>query len=151
MVHRAQYWDGNSLISVFYAQCAGSVEMKYRNAAANKTSRESNPDLSNLVRVLAKVRNAGEMQEFLGGLLTPKERARIALRWELVKLLERGASQRDIARMLRVSLCKITRGSRELRVGPEGFRRIVWAGLKLDGHKRGMRKRPGRPRKNAQD
>jgi TrpR family trp operon transcriptional repressor len=82
-------------------------------------------ELQDLARTLAQVSSAGEMSDFLHGILTPRERENIALRWKLVKLLETGKQQRVISEELGVSLCKITRGSRELKKGPEGFRKIV--------------------------
>jgi TrpR family trp operon transcriptional repressor len=48
-------------------------------------------------------------------LLTPKEITDISSRWEIFKLLSAGVSQRKISEQLGVSLCKITRGSREMK------------------------------------
>lgn len=59
--------------------------------------------------------------KFLRDILTPQELETIALRWQIVKLLHRGFSQRKVAKKLGVSLCKVTRGSRELRYGHKGF------------------------------
>jgi TrpR family trp operon transcriptional repressor len=39
----------------------------------------------------------------------------ISSRWEIVKRLNKGISQRKIAKELHLSLCKITRGSKELK------------------------------------
>lgn len=74
--------------------------------------------------VLAGLNRRRDVQHFLNALLTPAERARIALRWRLVCLLAAGRPQRIIAGELGVSLCKITRGSRELKLRP-AFRKIV--------------------------
>ena len=81
--------------------------------------------LRELVQVLAGLRNEKEVDDLLVALLTPREREKIALRWKLVRMLEAGLTQRVIAERLGVSLCKITRGSRELKTGRAGFRRIV--------------------------
>lgn len=78
-----------------------------------------------LCRAIAGLRNPQDVDAFLRALLTPAERARIALRWRLVCLLEAGVKQRAIAGRLGVSLCKITRGSRELKHGPSCFRKNV--------------------------
>jgi Trp operon repressor len=40
-------------------------------------------------------------------------------------MLEKGVTQRAIATALGVSLCKITRGSHELKYGPPGFRNAI--------------------------
>ncbi len=81
---------------------------------------------------LASVENPDDMYDFLYGILTPAERAKIALRWELVRLLAEGRSQRTIADLLGISLCKITRGSRELKKGRPGFRKVVKAAIEKD-------------------
>lgn len=71
------------------------------------------------------------MQDFFRSILTPAEIRDISLRWELVKLLDQGYSQREIARKLKVSLCKITRGSRELSKPRSPFQRClgIWRDL----------------------
>ncbi len=78
-----------------------------------------------LCRVIAELRRPQDVRNFLRALLTPPEYARIALRWRLVCLLEAGVKQREIVKRLKVSLCKITRGSRELKHGPACFRDSV--------------------------
>ena len=81
--------------------------------------------IKELCRVLA-VTNDGELLEsFISCLLTPAEKADIASRWALVKDLRGGKTQRDIAKSLGVSLCKITRGSRELKKPSSGFLRML--------------------------
>ena len=57
----------------------------------------------------------------LSDLLTPKERASIAERWQLIQMLANGTKQRDIKKKLKMSISKITRGSRALRYGSGGF------------------------------
>jgi len=78
-----------------------------------------------IARILAKTEDPKVVHQFLEAILTPKEIDAIALRWKLVCMIESGMSQRAIARKLGVSLCKITRGSRELKHGPESFRSLV--------------------------
>ena len=55
------------------------------------------------------------MRRFLEEILTPAERKDLALRWELMRMLMDGISQRQIAEELGVSLCKITRGAKILK------------------------------------
>ncbi len=47
-------------------------------------------------------------------LFTPAEINAVAMRWQVIKELKKGTSQREIADKLKVSISKITRGSREL-------------------------------------
>ena len=74
-----------------------------------------NRNIGELARYLARAGEPEIIEEFLSSILTPAELETVASRWELVKLLEEGVSQRAIARRLHLSLCKITRGSKELK------------------------------------
>ena len=81
--------------------------------------------LDEFAGMLAQLPDARHIADFMHALLTPRERSRLALRWRIVCMLRAGAKQRDIARQLGISLCNITRGSRELQRGPVEFRRVV--------------------------
>jgi TrpR family trp operon transcriptional repressor len=80
-------------------------------------------NIAELAATLARTRNADFITELLRCLLTPAEVADIAARWALVKALKQKIPQRKIARDLGVSLCKIVRGSRELKKPGSAFRR----------------------------
>jgi TrpR family trp operon transcriptional repressor len=82
-------------------------------------------NLADLARALAKANDRRLVSEFLRCLLTPAEIADIAARWALVKALRQKISQREIARDLGVSLCKITRGSRELKKPDSAFQKFL--------------------------
>jgi TrpR family transcriptional regulator, trp operon repressor len=81
--------------------------------------------IRDVARALVEIKDEELMIAFLNELLTPSEVHRIEQRWQLVKLLEAGVSQREIARRLGISLCNITRGSRELKKPESAFRRIL--------------------------
>lgn len=74
-----------------------------------------------LVSTLASCRDAALIGDFLKSLLTRSEVVEIANRWALVRLLDTGMSQRNIARELGLSLCNITRGSKELKKENSAF------------------------------
>jgi len=78
-----------------------------------------------IARVLAELDDEELIRAFLQDILTPKERHDISARWELVKRLFLGNSQRKIAAELGLSLCKITRGSRELKKERSALRTII--------------------------
>lgn len=63
--------------------------------------------------------------DFVGCLFTPAELKDIANRWLLVKEIDKGTTQREIAKKFRMSLCKITRGSKELNKPGSAFRRVL--------------------------
>lgn len=81
-------------------------------------------NISELSRALSNVKDPLLIKSFLEGLLTPAERADIAARWALVKELEQKVPQREIAKELGLSLCKITRGSRELKKENSPFKQL---------------------------
>jgi len=81
--------------------------------------------LKELSSILAKINNKALIEEFFISILTRKEIKTISSRWELVKLLNRGMSQRQISKELNISLCKITRGSRELKKKGSPLKKIL--------------------------
>ena len=84
-----------------------------------------NENFSELVSILSKVSDGMLMEDFLRCLLTQAEIADIAGRWALVKALRQNVPQREIAKDLSISLCKITRGSREMKKDNSGFMRVL--------------------------
>jgi len=78
-----------------------------------------------IAEALARVEDPRLIAAFLRSILTKRELQEVGGRWELVKRLARGESQRAIARRLGMSLCKITRGSRELKKKNSAFRRVL--------------------------
>jgi TrpR family trp operon transcriptional repressor len=81
--------------------------------------------IAEIAAVLARVEDPRLIAAFLRSILTKRELQEVDGRWELVKRLARGESQRAIARRLGMSLCKITRGSRELKKKNSAFRRVL--------------------------
>lgn len=86
-----------------------------RKNNANPPPVRSEDDLREIARHLADMADPGEIRRLFDEILTPRERSDLASRWRLMKLLLAGRTQRSIASELRLSLCKITRGSRELK------------------------------------
>jgi TrpR family trp operon transcriptional repressor len=82
-------------------------------------------NLAELAGALAKADDPALIEAFLRGLLTPAEVADIAARWALVKALREKKPQREIAKDLGLSLCKITRGSRELKKPGAAFQKML--------------------------
>lgn len=81
--------------------------------------------INEIALVLAKTDDEVVVAEFLKSILTPKELEEVSSRWELVKMLMEGMSQRGISEKLGLSLCKITRGSKELKKDPSYFRQMI--------------------------
>jgi len=81
--------------------------------------------LGELTSLLLHSQDTGLAERFLRELLTPAEVEGISFRWELVKRLDQGRSQRAIAAELGLSLCKITRGSRILKRPDSALRAVL--------------------------
>ena len=89
-----------------------------------------NENLSELASALAETKDALLIKSFLRRLLTPSEISDIAARWALVKALEQKTPQREIAKNLGLSLCKITRGSKEMKNPDQAFQKMLAAAKK---------------------
>ena len=79
-------------------------------------------NLSDLIKIL-KYADSDLAFDFLYLLLSEKESLDIANRLAIIKMLEQGVVQRAISKDLGVSLCKITRGSSELKRPNSAFKR----------------------------
>lgn len=78
-----------------------------------------------LAELITKINDKKLAERFLADVLTPAEREEIESRLRLVKMLLRGVPQRAIAEKLGISLCKITRGSREIKYGKGSFKQLL--------------------------
>lgn len=65
------------------------------------------------------------LYDFFNCLFTAPERKDISNRWLLVKEIDKGTTQREIAKKFGMSLCKITRGSKELGKEDSAFRKML--------------------------
>ena len=75
--------------------------------------------------VLSEIKDQLLIEDILVSILTKGELKSISSRWELVKLLDKGLSQRKIAKDLHLSLCKITRGSKELKKKDSALKKAI--------------------------
>ena len=75
-----------------------------------------------LVDVFSKIQGDKNLvKEFLMDILTPAEFESLALRWQIVKKLNKGETHRSVAGDLGLGISTVTRGSRELRNKNGGF------------------------------
>ncbi len=72
-------------------------------------------NINEVCQFLAETDDIRTIYKFLESILTEKEMKTLSSRWQIVKLLSKGVPQRKIANELHLSLCKITRGSKELK------------------------------------
>ena len=84
---------------------------------------KANP--ADLARLLERAAAGKSLEPLLAELLTPGELRDIGLRLRLLRMLCDGVSQRKITAALGISLCKITRGSREMKSPNKEFQRML--------------------------
>ena len=75
-----------------------------------------------LIDVLTSFRRRQDLDLVLTDLLTPSEIESISERWEIVKRLDAGQSQREVRDAVGVSVTTVSRGNRGLKYGVGGFR-----------------------------
>ena len=81
--------------------------------------------IKELSGLLAKIDDEAFIYDFLQCLLSKPELKAIASRWLIVKEIDNGTTQREIAKKFSMSLCKITRGSKELNKPDSAFRKML--------------------------
>ena len=64
---------------------------------------------------IKQMKSKNEIYNFLLEILTASEVETLSKRWRILKMLKAGKTQREIAKELNVSLCKVTRGAKILK------------------------------------
>jgi TrpR family trp operon transcriptional repressor len=82
-------------------------------------------NIKEIAHILSEIDDIALIEDFLKNILTETELKNLASRWEIVKLLDQGISQRKIARDLHLSLCKITRGSKVLKEKNSAVKKLI--------------------------
>ncbi len=82
-------------------------------------------NIREIAGMLSETNDPALIEDFFLGILTKTELENIDSRWEILKLLDRGVSQRQIASDLHLSLCKITRGARVLHKENPALKKLV--------------------------
>lgn len=75
-----------------------------------------------LFRLFSRLKTSKRAELFLRDILTPSELDRVAERWQIVKRLAGGMPQRTVKSQLRISIEKVTRGSKAFQKNKGGFR-----------------------------
>lgn len=72
-------------------------------------------NIQKISKLVKNLHSESEVESFFKELLTESEIETLSKRWRILELLHNGISQRNIAKELQVSLCKVTRGSKILK------------------------------------
>ena len=78
-----------------------------------------------LIEIFAGTKDSNEMEMLFREIFTPSEIDTLTLRWQLLKDLYAGKTQRKIAATHKISLCKITRGSKLLKAKNSYLKKIL--------------------------
>lgn len=78
-----------------------------------------------LINVFVRTEDRTEMEVLFREIFTPSEIDTLTLRWQLLKDLHEGKTQRKIAATHKISLCKITRGSKLLKAKGSYLKKVL--------------------------
>jgi TrpR-related protein YerC/YecD len=93
--------------------------------ASARAAVEPIPGLDDLAEAVLAVRTQEEAQRFLRDLCTLPELEALAHRWQIVLLLDEGASYVDIAERVPTSTATVTRVAQWLRRGTGGYALVL--------------------------
>ena len=103
----------------------GRAELMRVKNTESLLNEEKTDAIAEICLLLSHIDDANLIREFFGCLFTKSELKDFSNRWHLVKELEAGTTQREIAKKYNMSLCNITRGSKELKKEDSAFRKVL--------------------------
>lgn len=72
-------------------------------------------NIQKISKLVKNLHTEAEIESFFKELLTKSEIETLSKRWRILEMLNQGYTQREIAKDLQVSLCKVTRGAKILK------------------------------------
>lgn len=72
-------------------------------------------NIKEIASSIKQLKSDKDIYNFLLEILTDSEVETLSKRWQILKMLKEGKTQRDISSVLKVSLCKVTRGAKILK------------------------------------
>ena len=72
-------------------------------------------NIQKISKLVKNLHTEAEIESFFKELLTESEIETLSKRWRILEMLNQGSTQREIAKELQVSLCKVTRGAKILK------------------------------------
>lgn len=83
-------------------------------------------NINQICNIISKMNKPEEIKEFFNELFTESEIQDVIQRWNILKMLSENKPQRNIAKTLSVSLCKVTRGAKILKNEQSITRKILF-------------------------
>ena len=81
----------------------------------NSNRQVTDKNIMQICQAISEMKSSEEVYNFLFEVLTDAEIDALSKRWRILNMLHSGVTQREIAKELHVSLCKITRGAAILK------------------------------------
>ena len=81
----------------------------------NRNTSDLNLNIKHLSEVIHNLKTSSDIECFFYEILTKKEISTISKRWHILNLLAEGKTQRTITSLIKVGLCKVTRGAKILK------------------------------------
>ena len=81
----------------------------------NSNIKNKDKNIMQICQAINEMKTKEEVYDFLFEVLTDAEIDALSKRWRIMNMLFEGATQREVAKELHVSLCKITRGAAILK------------------------------------
>ena len=72
-------------------------------------------NIKEISKIINEFNDEKQVFHFFKELFTEAELMDLSKRWRILKMLNEGYTQRDIANELKVSLCKVTRGAKIMK------------------------------------
>lgn len=98
--------------------------MRTKNTASLENEQD-NDAIKEICGILSHIEDSSLIEDFFNCLFTAAELKDFSNRWHLVKELDAGTTQREIARKYGMSLCNITRGSKEMKKDDSAFKKVL--------------------------
>lgn len=71
--------------------------------------------LTDISKCIISLKNNDDVVNFMLEIFTESELETLSKRWQILNMLSKNSTQREIAQTLKVSLCKVTRGAKLLK------------------------------------
>lgn len=82
-------------------------------------------NLKEIAAIIKELKTSKEIYNFMLEILTESELVTLSKRWQILNMLASGSTQREIAKELKVSLCKVTRGAKILKDSKSVMNKIL--------------------------
>lgn len=109
----------------FLSAAPGKIKLFLSGSWPQDRTIPMNRVTAELIDIFTRTTDRREMEVLFEEIFTPKEISTLTLRWQLLKDLYAGKTQRRIAADHKISLCKITRGAKLLKAKGSYLKKVL--------------------------